>query len=124
MKRFFLFATLAVGLSRSALTQPRPFGTLQEQADLQQQWLERRLTTVLPGLMREYGIDMWVLPMREYTEDPIPSMWFSAEPQVTRPVPEWGGQPVRMAQEEDSIVGADGKPRWALKRQSALHLVR
>ncbi|MGH7694639.1 MAG: M24 family metallopeptidase, partial [Gemmatimonadaceae bacterium] len=54
----------------------------------------------------------------------IPSMWFSAELQVTTPVPEWGGQPVRMPQEEDFIVGADGKPRWALKRQSQLHLVR
>lgn len=54
----------------------------------------------------------------------IPSMWYSAELQVTTPVPEWGGQPVRMAQEEDFIIGADGKPRWALKRQSELHLVR
>ena len=39
----------------------------------------------------------------------IPSMWFSIELQATTPVPEWGGQPVRMAQEEDAIVGADGK---------------
>jgi hypothetical protein len=29
-----------------------------------------------------------------------------------------------MAQEEDAIVGADGKIRWALKRQSELLLVR
>ena len=40
------------------------------------------------------------------------------------PVPEWGGQPVRMAQEEDFFVGADGKNRWAFKRQSELHIVR
>jgi Xaa-Pro aminopeptidase len=52
------------------------------------------------------------------------SMWFSSELQVTSPVPEWGGQPVRMAQEEDFIVGPDGRPRWALKRQSELWLVR
>ena len=45
----------------------------------------------------------------------IPSMWFSIELQATTPVPEWGGQPVRMAQEEDAIVGADGKVRWALQ---------
>ena len=45
----------------------------------------------------------------------IPSMWFSIELQATTPVPEWGGQPVRMAQEEDAIVGADGKIRWALR---------
>ena len=44
--------------------------------------------------------------------------------QATSPVPEWDGQPVRMAQEEDAIVGADGAVRWALKRQDALFLVR
>lgn len=54
----------------------------------------------------------------------ISSMWFSSELQATTPVPEWGGQPVRMAMEEDFILGADGKPRWALKRQDRLHLVR
>jgi hypothetical protein len=53
----------------------------------------------------------------------IPSMWFSIELQATTPVPEWGGQPVRIAQEEDMIIGADGKPRWALKRQDRLFLV-
>jgi Xaa-Pro aminopeptidase len=53
----------------------------------------------------------------------IPSMWFSIELQATTPVPEWGGQPVRMAQEEDMIVGPDGNTRWALKRQDALFLV-
>jgi Xaa-Pro aminopeptidase len=54
----------------------------------------------------------------------IPSMWFSVELQATTPVPEWGGQPVRMAQEEDMIVGSDGKTRWALRRQDKLFLVR
>lgn len=49
----------------------RPFGTLREQAALQQGWLARRMETVLPALMRAYGIDMWVLPMREYNEDPV-----------------------------------------------------
>jgi Xaa-Pro aminopeptidase len=53
----------------------------------------------------------------------IPSMWFSVELQATTPVPEWGGQPVRIAQEEDMIVGSDGKTRWALKRQDKLFLV-
>ncbi len=54
----------------------------------------------------------------------IPSMWFSIELQATTPVAEWGGQPVRMAQEEDVIVGADGKVRWALRRQDKLFLVK
>jgi hypothetical protein len=29
-----------------------------------------------------------------------------------------------MAQEEDVIIGADGKVRWALRRQEKLFLVR
>jgi Xaa-Pro aminopeptidase len=54
----------------------------------------------------------------------IPSMWFSIELQATTPVSEWSNQPVRMAQEEDAIIGADGKIRWALKRQDKLFLVK
>jgi len=54
----------------------------------------------------------------------IPSMWFSIELQATTPVPEWGGQPVQMAQEEDMIIDAAGKTRWAHRRQDALFLVR
>lgn len=49
----------------------RPFGTLREQAALQQAWLKKRLDTFLPTLMRAHGIDMWVVPMREYNEDPV-----------------------------------------------------
>jgi hypothetical protein len=51
-------------------------------------------------------------------------MWWSIELQATTPVAEWGGQTVRMAQEEDAIIGADGKVRWALKRQDKLFLIR
>jgi Xaa-Pro aminopeptidase len=54
----------------------------------------------------------------------IPSMWFSIELQATTPVPEWNGQPVRMAQEEDVIIDKDGKIRWALRRQDRLFLVK
>jgi hypothetical protein len=70
------FALLAFVLALSAArgdAQPaaRPFGTLREQAALQQAWLQKRLDTFLPALMRKYGIDMWVVPMREYNEDPV-----------------------------------------------------
>ena len=49
----------------------RPFGTLREQARTQQAWLEERLENNLPMLMRRHGVDMWVLAMREYNEDPV-----------------------------------------------------
>jgi Xaa-Pro aminopeptidase len=49
----------------------RPFGTLREQAGIQQEWLALRLERVLPRLMREHGVDMWIIPVREYNEDPV-----------------------------------------------------
>jgi Xaa-Pro aminopeptidase len=67
-----LLAVVAGALA--AQTSPdsaRPFGTLREQAERQQTWLRERLDNLLPGLMRRYGIDMWVVPMREYNEDPV-----------------------------------------------------
>ena len=54
----------------------------------------------------------------------LANMWFSTEMQVTTPVPEWDGQAVRMMQEEEAEVTADGTVRWVLRRQTELHLVR
>jgi len=54
----------------------------------------------------------------------IPSMWYSIELQATTTVPEWNGQRVRMAQEEDVIIDASGKVRWAKGRQDQLFLVK
>ena len=39
--------------------------------------------------------------------------WYSIELQATSPVPEWGGQRLRSAQEEDVILDAEGRARWA-----------
>ena len=49
----------------------RPLGTLREQAAVEQEWLRYRLDSVLPRLMRQYHVAMWVVPMREYNEDPV-----------------------------------------------------
>ena len=54
----------------------------------------------------------------------IPGMWYSIELQATTPVPEWNNQQVRSAQEEDVIIDASGKVRWAFGRQATFHLVR
>jgi Xaa-Pro aminopeptidase len=54
-----------------ARAQEHPFGTLREQARLRQDWLKLRLERVLPRLMREHGVAMWVVPVREYNEDPV-----------------------------------------------------
>ncbi|MGH7530208.1 MAG: M24 family metallopeptidase, partial [Gemmatimonadales bacterium] len=50
---------------------PRRLGTLREQTAVRQDWLRFRLDSVLPRLMRQYHVDMWIISMREYNEDPI-----------------------------------------------------
>lgn len=44
---------------------------LREQAVERQAWVTERVTEVLPALMEEYGVRMWILSMREYAEDPV-----------------------------------------------------
>ena len=49
----------------------QPLPSLREQAAEQQEWLELRVGRVLPALMAEYDVRMWILSMREYAEDPV-----------------------------------------------------
>jgi Xaa-Pro aminopeptidase len=53
----------------------------------------------------------------------LPSTWFSIELQATTPVPEWGGQRLRSAQEEDAALDESGAVSWVLSRQTRYHLV-
>jgi hypothetical protein len=69
--RLLIAAILLSPFAQTARAQAHPFGTLREQAVTQQRWLETRMTTVLPAVMKKYGVDMWVIPMREYNEDPV-----------------------------------------------------
>jgi Xaa-Pro aminopeptidase len=55
-----------------------PLPPLRKQAEIQQQWLKIRLEEVLPRLMRENSVQMWIIPMREYNEDPVFSSLVSA----------------------------------------------
>jgi hypothetical protein len=67
-------AVLALSLTLFAARAPaqeRPLGTLREQARVQQEWLRIRLERVLPRLMREHGVKLWLVPVREYNEDPV-----------------------------------------------------
>jgi len=64
-------ATALVTTAAPVWAQERPLGTLREQAEIEQGWLQLRLERVLPRLMREHGVDMWIIPMREYNEDPV-----------------------------------------------------
>ncbi|MFQ5536241.1 MAG: M24 family metallopeptidase [Gemmatimonadota bacterium] len=48
-----------------------PLPPVRDQAAEMQGWVRARLERVLPALMAEYGVDMWILSMREYGEDPV-----------------------------------------------------
>ena len=56
---------------------------MRKRAQLHDRWLEHRLDSVVPMLMRREGIDCWVLVAREYNEDPVvetmlPAKWLRA----------------------------------------------
>ncbi|NNE98527.1 MAG: M24 family metallopeptidase [Pyrinomonadaceae bacterium] len=85
MKRLIAFTFLfAVSVSISAQNPyfPEPL-PMRERARVIDVWLEDRVKTVLPKIMRRAGIDMWIIISREYNEDPVlktflPSTWQSA----------------------------------------------
>lgn len=57
--------------------------SMRERAEVIDAWLEERIQTVLPDVMRRSGIDMWIIIAREYNEDPViktllPATWQSA----------------------------------------------
>ncbi len=54
----------------------------------------------------------------------LPHSWFSIELGSRTAVPEWGGQELSVAQEEDAWMGADGKMSWVLPRQTKYHLIK
>ncbi|PIQ60438.1 MAG: Xaa-Pro aminopeptidase [Bacteroidetes bacterium CG12_big_fil_rev_8_21_14_0_65_60_17] len=56
---------------------------MKERAAVMDAWLEERLNTVVPELMRREGFDVWMVAAREYNEDPVietmlPATWLAA----------------------------------------------
>src|ERR671921_731761 len=45
--------------------------THREQNAIVTPWIKKRFDTVLGPLMAREGIDMWIIPTREYNEDPV-----------------------------------------------------
>lgn len=56
-----------------------PILPLRDRAKVIDAILAERLETIVPRLMREQGIDMWVLVAREYLEDPVVATMLDAE---------------------------------------------
>ncbi len=76
----FPLTLLLISIFQFSLAQHPIILTQREQAKVIDEILEDRLRTVLPGLMRREGFDMWVLISRENNEDPVlktmlPATW-------------------------------------------------
>ncbi|MEL6487561.1 MAG: M24 family metallopeptidase, partial [Pseudomonadota bacterium] len=61
--------------------QPVP---LERRADIIDAVLKERLNSLLPAIMREEGIDMWLLMSREYFEDPVTASMLDAKSMSAR----------------------------------------
>ena len=84
MRRTTLIALLALAMAPTSMQAQAPASIpseaparyhalppLREQADERLAWTRARLDRVLPALMREYDVHMWIVSMREYAEDPV-----------------------------------------------------
>lgn len=80
LRAFLLFFNVLLFVRPALLAQEitSPVPSLREQARIQQQWLKIRLERFLPQVMRENKVNMWIVSMREYNEDPVFSSLVSA----------------------------------------------
>ena len=96
---------------------------LRDQARLRDGWLKQRLDTVAPALMREHGVDMWVMVAREYLEDPVVATMLDAESMHARRrtilvlFDPGGGKPVERLTVSRYGLGGLFAPAWEPERQ-------
>lgn len=74
---------ITVHVSSAQQTAPAKILSMQERAEIMNNWLEYRLDNIVPKLMQRENIDMWIIIAREYNEDPViktmlPATWQSA----------------------------------------------
>ena len=80
LSRLLLSFMLMLAINKATAQQILP---LREQSKVIDEILDDRLNNLLPALMKETGIDMWILISEEYNEDPVlktmlPAEWLSA----------------------------------------------
>ena len=81
--RLLVLSFFVALVSGSAFSQQPAVLSQRDQAEVIDSWLEDRIRHLLPSLMTETGIDMWVVMSREYNEDPVirtllPATWHAA----------------------------------------------
>ena len=67
----FVVAALAAPVAQAPVFPTDRVLTHREQDPIVKRWIQDRFDTLLPGLMRREGIDMWVIVSREYNDDPV-----------------------------------------------------
>lgn len=82
MKRLLLAFCFTILFYPSFAQEPAVL-SVRKQAEVIDSWLEDRMQNLLPSLMTETGIDMWIVMSREYNEDPVirtllPATWHAA----------------------------------------------
>lgn len=100
--------------------------SLRREAEVRNDWLKKRIDTLLPAIMRREGIDAWIVSAREYAEDPVimsllPAEMMSARRRtilVFHAPAEGGFEAMAIA---NAGIGLDGyyRPVWD-KRQTEL----
>lgn len=94
MTRVFVAALIAACIAIPAAAAPKPAATSEaalhspvlprilnarERATVENRILAERLDTIIPVIMREQGIDLWLLVAREYFEEPVVASMLDAE---------------------------------------------
>ena len=75
-----LFILSSVAIEARYIEEPPTVLSPRERVDVVNDVLRQRLDNLLPELMRESGLDMWLVIHREYSED---QLFFSLVPQPT-----------------------------------------
>lgn len=78
-----LLPVLASGQGADRAAYP-PILPLRDRAALTDDWLKQRLDTVIPAIMRERGVDMWILVARENFEEPVVATMLDARSMAAR----------------------------------------
>lgn len=121
VKKTLALALTLVAISTGAIADPYIL-PMRERAELIDRWLKTRVQTVLPGIMRRSGIDMWIIVSREYNEDPVlrtflPSDWQSARRTTILLVYDaGGGQPLETLAVARYAVGEMFEQAWDKER--------
>lgn len=96
---------------------------MQQRAEVINQWIEERVATILPDLMKRTGIDMWLIIAREYNEDPViktmlPATWQSARRTTMLVIYDPGnGKPLETMAMARYDVGKTFKKVWDKEKQ-------